>query len=152
NGLLPLVWRARHTIAGPALVRLFRSWSTIHSNQMCLLVIVLSIWGLVLIAWGTLYWLESSVQSTAAHVARALREQIHSQAHQLGAGDLFLGQRRLASDLFAEKTDGVQMALSAWWRVVPHVLFFAILMLGLAFSVDVWLSLSTILLTALCWR
>ncbi len=150
-GLLPLVWRLRETALGPASRWIFTSTAALRGNQSCLAALIICVWVLALFAATTLYWLDIAIQRAALAVTGELREQIHRQAHRLGAGDLFVGQRVTAAELFTDKTEALRVAFLAWWKVVPHAAVFEILMLALALAVDFWLSLVTILLTGISW-
>ncbi|HTQ39132.1 MAG TPA: ABC transporter ATP-binding protein [Pirellulales bacterium] len=151
-GLLPTVWQARQSIAGPLLRGMYRSCGLLHNNQGCLLAIVGCLWTLAVLAGVLLYGLERWAHYAAVRIAGALQAQIHGQAHRLGAGDLFIGQKLTAGTLFFEKTAVVRRALVGWWYVFPHAACFAVLMLALALSVDFWLALTTILLAGFSWR
>ena len=123
----------------------------LRSNQGYLLTLIGAAWLLAILAVAVLYWLESAIQGAACKIASALRQQIHSQAHRLGAGDLFIGQRLISIELFTYKTSAIRRGLMAWWRAFPHAASFALLMLGLALVVDFWLALATVLLAIICW-
>jgi ATP-binding cassette, subfamily B, bacterial len=151
-GLLPTVWRLQNTPVGAVSRALFISWPVLHSNQGSLAVLIVGGWILALVAAAALYWLAWSVERAAVQVAEAVREQIHSQAHRLGASDLFVGRKTTATDLFFERTGTLRAGLAAWRRVFPHAVCFAVLMLALALAVDFWLTLTTLLLSAFGWR
>jgi ATP-binding cassette subfamily B protein len=148
-GLLPLAWRLRETWLGPANTWIYTSSGALRSNQACLAALIGCAWVLALLVSAGLYWLEISAQRAAVTVTGEIREQIHRQAHRLGAGDLFVGQRTTAAELFTEKTEAVRLALVEWWRTVPHAALFALMMLVLAMAVDFWLSLVTLLLAGI---
>ena len=150
-GLLPLIWRVRESRLGPTAAWMYTSWSALRSNRACLAALIIGVWILSLFVAATLYWLEIAVHHAAVAVTGDIREQIHRQAHRLGAGDLFVGQRPTAAELFTDRTESLRAALLEWWRVIPHAAVFALVMLGLALAVDFWLSLVTILLAAISW-
>jgi ABC-type multidrug transport system fused ATPase/permease subunit len=152
SGLLPIVWRWRHSMIGASLQKAYALCPALRSNQSCFLTLIISVWVLALLAAVTLFWLALAVHKRAVLVAGALRKQIHAQTHQLGPGDLFVGQKLTAAELLTHSTETVHSALCAWWWLLPHATCFAVLALGVALSVSFWLALTTILSAAVCWR
>jgi ATP-binding cassette, subfamily B, bacterial len=150
-GMLPTLWRLRNSWLSPSVRQLYESLTPLRSNQGYLLTLIATVWALSLLAAAALYWMEIVIQRAACRVVSALRQQIHSQAHRLGAGDLFIGQKLISVELFTHKTDAVQSGLVAWWRALPHAACFALFMMGLALAVDFWLALSTVLLVIISW-
>jgi len=151
SGLLPAVWELRRSPIGAALRGAYLSWPALLRNSGGLLAIVGCQWILAVTAAGMLFVLAWSVQWTAIGVAGVLRRQIHDQARQLGAGDLFIGQEMTARELFTDKVNAVRRGLAVWYWIWPHAALFAVAILALALSVHFWLSAATILLAVLCW-
>ncbi len=149
RGLLPLVWRFHESSFGPTAEAWFAAWPSLGRNQTCLLTLVVTGWCLSILYAIGLYMLEWSARRAARNVVRRFRQAIYQQSVRLGAGDLLLGQKQSASDLFLDRVETLSRGLVAWWRAVPHALIALVLLAALAAWVEVWLALAAILLAVL---
>src|SRR5690606_19685685 len=105
RGLLPTAWRTRDSWLGTFFASTYVSIGALRANHSCLIVIFATGCLLVVLAALALAWFEFAVNKAALRTVNALREQIHDQAHRLGAGDLFLGHQDTARELFTTLAD-----------------------------------------------
>lgn len=149
RGLLPLVWRLRGTALGSVAEWWYDRWHALQSNSKCLLALIVVGWCLALLYGLSRYGLERWAQTAARDGVRRLRHELFQQSTRLGAGDLLLGQRHNAVELFVEKIETLAAGLVAWYRAVPHAVLVLVLLAAVALWVHVWLALAIILLAAL---
>ncbi len=149
RGLLPLVWRLHDTRLGRPAEAVFAMWPSLGHNQSCLRTLVVSGW-IASIAYALLlYMLEWSARLSARNAVRQFRLAIFQQSTRLGAGDLLLGQKQNAPDLFEQQVETLSGGFVVWRRAVPHAVLALVLLAGLAACVEVWLALAAILLAVL---
>ncbi len=149
RGLLPLAWRLRGTSLGSVVQWHFDRWPALRSNSKCLLTIIVIGWILALLYGLSRYGLERWAQTAASDCVRRLRHELFQQSTRLGAGDLLLGQRHNAVELFVERIETFYTGLVAWYRAVPHAVLVMVLLAIVALWVDPWLALAIMLLAAL---
>jgi ABC-type multidrug transport system fused ATPase/permease subunit len=112
-----------------------------------------SLWVLVPVSWvlalaeAISEWvLARHVQRYALRVANGLRHAIHKQAFLLGPHDLLGTSRSRPEELFADKAEIVRRGLSRWWLAIPRSVVALALLLAVALSVHIWLTLLVVLL------
>jgi ABC-type multidrug transport system fused ATPase/permease subunit len=149
HGLLPLVWRLRGTALGSVAEWFYERWDALRSNSSCLLALIVVWWALALSYGFSRYGLERWAQTAARDGAARLRHELFQQSARLGAGDLLLGQRQNAVELFVDRIETLAAGLVAWYRAVPHAVLLLALLADVALWVHVWLALAVILLAAL---
>jgi ATP-binding cassette subfamily B protein len=145
-GLLPSVWRLRDSKFGGILERVYTSAPALRTNNGALLTIIGVGVLLSILSTAAMYWLEVAIERNVLATTSRLRREIHAQAHQLGASDLFVRHKLIAVDIFRDEIETLRRGLSMWWQSFPHAACFGILMLLLASLVDVWLAIATVLL------
>jgi len=151
RGLLPLVWRLRGTALGSIAEWYYDHWHALRKNSNCLLALIVVGWCLALLYGLSRYGLERWAQTAARDGARRLRHELFQQSTRLGAGDLLLGQKHNAVELFVERIETLAAGLVAWYRAMPHAVLLLVLLTGVALWVHPWLALAVILLAALSW-
>ncbi len=151
RGLLPLVSRLNSTGFGDIAARMFRSWPALGKNETALGAIVVCGWCLSILLAIALYALERAVRRSARETVRRLRLALYEQSVQLGAGDLLLGQKHNAVELFVERVEILNRGLVLWSRAIPQAILLIVLLLLTALYVDPWLTVAAILLAVLSW-
>jgi ABC-type multidrug transport system fused ATPase/permease subunit len=151
RGSLPVVWRLNSTLFGGLAARTFASWPALGKNETCLGAIVVCGWCLSLLLAVALYVLERAVRRSARETVRRLRQALYEQSVQLGAGDLLLGQKQNAVELFVERVEVLNRGLVLWSRAIPQAVVLLVLLLVTALYVDPWLTVAAILLAVLSW-
>ena len=101
------------------------------------------LYGLALYAWQ---W--SALAAAHSGVLR-LRHELYHQSVRLGAGDLLLGQKQSAVELFVDGSTRWPAGLAARARAIPHSILLLVLLLGMAMMVEPLLTLAAILLAVL---
>jgi ATP-binding cassette, subfamily B, bacterial len=149
RGLLPLVWRLRGTSLGSIAEWWYDRWHALQSNSNCLLALIVVGWCLAFAYGLSRYGLERWAQTAARDGVLRLRQELFQQSTRLGAGDLLLGQRHNAIELFVERIETLATGLVAWYRAMPHAVLVLALLALVAMFVHVWLALAIILLAAL---
>jgi subfamily B ATP-binding cassette protein MsbA len=149
RGLLPLVCRLRGTMLGPTATWFYESWPSLRKNSRCLLTLILTAWCVALLYGVALYFWQWSALAAANSGVLRLRHELYHQSVRLGAGDLLLGQKQSAVELFVERIDTLATGLAARARAIPHSILLLVLLLGIAMLVEKWLTLAAILLAAL---
>jgi ABC-type multidrug transport system fused ATPase/permease subunit len=149
RGLLPLVYRLRSTMFGPISNSFYQSWPSLRTNGRCLLTLIFAGWVLALLYGLALYaWQWSALAAAHSGVLR-LRHELYHQSVRLGAGDLLLGQKQSAVELFVDRIDLLAAGLAARARAIPHSILLLVLCLGIAMLVEPLLTLAAILLAVL---
>ncbi len=97
-------------------------------------------------------WLRRAAHANARRIAAELKNHVHAQAFRLGCNDALGEARSWPEQLFIDKVELVRQGLAAWGRAMPHSLVLLALLLGLAVTVHVWLTLLVLALAALVWR
>jgi ATP-binding cassette subfamily B protein len=151
RGMLPVVWPLNPTMFGGIAARMFEYWPAMRRNETCLGAIVVIGWCLSLLLAIALYVLERAVRRSARETVRRIRQALYEQSVQLGAGDLLLGQKQNAVDLFVERVEILNRGLALWSRAIPQAILLIALLLLTALYVDPWLTVAAVLLAVLSW-
>ena len=149
RGLLPLVWRLRGTALGSVANWYYNHWSALRTSSRCLLALIVVGWCLALLYGLSRYGLERWAQTAARDGVRRLRQALFQQSTRLGAGDLLLGQRHNAVELFVERIETLAAGLVAWYRAMPNAVLLLVLLTIVALWVHPFLALAVIILAAL---
>ena len=94
-------------------------------------------------------WSEQS--GDRRETVRRLRQALYEQSVQLGAGDLLLGQKHSAVELFVERVETLNRGLVLWSRAIPQAILLIALLLLTALYIDPWLTVAALLLAVLSW-
>lgn len=148
-GLLPTVWRARHTWWGQALAELYRSIPWLRHN-ISALVLLLATFALT---WLLRVWAVAKLRNTcrtiALEVSTRLRRQLHRQSMRLATEDIDGRDMSEAIELFQTEIDRARASLFEWLyrgsRYPWELAFVTIAML----NVEVLLTLQWALLAVL---
>ena len=148
RGLLPLVWRLRGTALGSVANWYYNHW---HALRIELAMPAGSdrrrlVFGAACMDLSR-YGLERWAQTAARDGVRRLRQELFQQSTRLGAGDLLLGQRHNAVELFVERIETLAAGLVAWYRAMPHAVLVMVLLAIVALWVHPFLALAVII----CW-
>jgi ABC-type multidrug transport system fused ATPase/permease subunit len=151
RGVLPLVWRMRHTPFAAAATNIYQSTGVL-SNSIAALVLLIAI-GWVLAIGGALAMdrLERAVQGQSLASAQRLRAEVHRQAVRLGASEMPAKDELTPTQMFVSSVEQFRQGLVAWHRVWPQAVVLLVLLVVVALAVDVWLSIAAIIYALLVW-
>jgi ATP-binding cassette subfamily B protein len=145
-GFLPIIWRFHESRLGDFAEKIYTSTPALRTNLGALIMLIGLGVLLSILATAAMFWLEVVIERSAQAATSRLRREIYTQAHQLGASDLFVRHKLIAVDIFQREVEALRRGLSLWWRSFPHAACFGVIMLLLASVVNVWLAIATVLL------
>lgn len=147
SGLLPSVWRSRHSWWGEGLAWAYREFRWLRTNisALCSLLVAIGI------TWILRLWCDArsrlACRMAALEVSSRMHRQLHRQALRLGTEDLDGRGVESAITLFTDDVDRLRRGVYAWGYRSTHTgCEFAFLILA-ALSVEVLLTAQCILLT-----
>ncbi|MCA9223642.1 MAG: ABC transporter ATP-binding protein, partial [Planctomycetales bacterium] len=147
TGRLPNDW-----VLGPWVSGTIADWPYYGRTDFCLLALTAAGFALSLLFAATQLLFVRAVARAAFRVASLLRGEIHRQAFRLGPDDLLGGARTQPEQLFTDQCEILTRALIAWWRVFPRSAFALLALMAVAFALNPWLALLSVLLAiAIFW-
>lgn len=149
HGILPSVWRARHTWWGGLLSWGYRRFPALHQNVSALLMLL----GFFVFTWMLRVWcvsqLRNRCRALALDVTTQLRRQLHRQSMRLATEDVDRQGIADAITLFRVDVDRIREATFEYlYRNLRYPWEIACLILA-AFSVEVLLATQWLLLSIL---
>ncbi len=151
SGLLPLVWRARSSMAGSALARMYRNIGSLQHNYaalLTLLVVFAAVVGAYFFVSSVLEW---SIAAAAQATGSGLRQALHQQVMHLGACDLPGALEADPRELFTEKVDTIVAALQRRGIITVRLLTVSSVLIVAALLANVWITLAGLLTAMLLW-
>lgn len=149
-GLLPSVWRARHTWWGPGLASIFRRTPWLHSNLAALATVLAALGVTWLLRLWTLARTRLACRTAALEVSSRMHRQLHRQALRLGTEDLDGRGSDHAIQLFTTDVERLRRGVFDWGYGSTLAGCELALLVITALSVEVLLTAQWVLLTIVC--
>jgi ATP-binding cassette, subfamily B, bacterial len=150
-GLLPAVWRARHSWWGGGLAAAYRSLPALRHNQSALTTLLL----LGAATWLAMVWCQAQLRFTcrnaALEVSARLWRQLHRQAMRLETEDLDGAGVAGTQALFVTDIERIRTNLYQWLYRSSRYRWELLFLIVAACSVEVLLTVQWTLLSILGW-